>query len=91
MIFAKANFSKFAPNRAPLMANEDLMRLDPVGVITLSHSLDPARAEKTQVGGYARNLAQKALTHWRRQGTRDAQGRIKQPWELNRSLPPVTV
>jgi hypothetical protein len=59
LVLAKADFDRNG-RAAPFRANDDLLALDPVCVLTLANSLDPKRSEGLQPFGPALNLAQKA-------------------------------
>jgi hypothetical protein len=59
LVLAKANFD-LNGRAAPFRANEDLMKLDPVCVLTLANSLNPDRAGDRGPFGPAMNLAQRA-------------------------------
>lgn len=59
LVLAKADFDRNG-RAAPFRANDDLLALDPVCVLTLANSLDGKRSEGLQPFGPALNLAQKA-------------------------------
>jgi hypothetical protein len=59
LIAAKPDFDRFA-SAAPFRANDELLTLEPVLVLTLPNSLDPARAVEARPFGPALNLGQKA-------------------------------
>lgn len=59
LIKAQPDFDKHR-KAAPFRANDQMIELDPVCCITLSHSLDADRAAGTQPFGPALNLGQKA-------------------------------
>ncbi len=58
-ILAKANFEKFKA-AAPFKANDELLALDPVLVLTLERSLEAVADEELRPFGPAANLGQKA-------------------------------
>jgi len=59
LVLAKADFDKHG-RAAPFRANDDLLALEPVCVLTLATSLNTKRNEGLQPFGPALNLAQKA-------------------------------
>ena len=59
IVLAKADFSKHGRS-APFRANDEMMALDPVHVLTLACSLEPAGAVESTPFGPALNLAQEA-------------------------------
>jgi hypothetical protein len=59
LVIAKADFDRHG-RAAPFRANDELLELDPVCVLTLANSLNPIRSEGLQPFGPALNLAQKA-------------------------------
>ncbi len=59
LVLARADFDRNGRS-APFRANDELLELEPVCVLTLARSLDPARGEQTKPFGPALNLAQKA-------------------------------
>jgi hypothetical protein len=58
-VLAKADFDRNG-RAAPFRANDELLALEPVCVLTLANSLDPARGGDLKPFGPALNLAQKA-------------------------------
>lgn len=58
-VLARADFERDG-RAAPFRANDQLLQLDPVCVLTLDNSLDPARGGALKPFGPALNLAQKA-------------------------------
>ena len=58
-VLARANFDRDG-RAAPFRANDELLELEPVCVLTLANSLDPARGGDLRPFGPALNLAQKA-------------------------------
>jgi hypothetical protein len=58
-VLAKADFDRHH-RAAPFRANDDLLDLEPVCVLTLANSLDPVRGANLQPFGPALNLAQQA-------------------------------
>ena len=60
LIAAKPDFEQFR-TAAPFRANDDMLALEPVMVLTLPNSLDAARADGQHPFGPALNLGQKAL------------------------------
>lgn len=58
-ILSKANFDKFK-GAAPFKANDDLLLLDPVLVLTLECTLEPVTEEEHRPFGPAANIGQKA-------------------------------
>jgi len=59
LVLAKADFDRNG-RAAPFRANDELIALEPVCVLTLPNTLDPVRGEALQPFGPALNLAQKA-------------------------------
>ena len=59
VVLAKADFNKHGRS-APFRANDEMMALDPVHVLTLASSLEPAGAGESTPFGPALNLAQEA-------------------------------
>lgn len=59
LVLARADFDRNGRS-APFRANDELLELEPVCVLTLARSLDPVRGPLTQAFGPALNLAQKA-------------------------------
>jgi len=59
IVLAKADFNKHGRS-APFRANDEMMALDPVHVLTLASSLEPAGATESTPFGPALNLAQEA-------------------------------
>ena len=59
IVLARPNFERHG-RAAPFRANEALMQLDPVCVLTLAHSLNAERADARGAFGPALNLAQRA-------------------------------
>jgi len=59
LVLAKADFDKHG-RAAPFRANDEILELDPVCVLTLANSLNAARAGDLKPFGPALNLAQKA-------------------------------
>jgi hypothetical protein len=57
---AKLDFERFGKKAAPFRANDDLLALEPVLVLTLPNSLDPQRSAEQAPSGAALNLGQKA-------------------------------
>lgn len=66
-VLAKADFNKNG-RAAPFRANDELMKLEPCCILTLTNSLDAKRGGELQPFGPAQNLAQQAqeknLTHF---------------------------
>jgi len=60
VVLAKADFDKFA-RAAPFRANDEMLELDPVCVLTLANTLNLQRGLDSQPFGPALNLAQKAM------------------------------
>jgi hypothetical protein len=59
LVLAKADFDKHG-RAAPFRANDEMLELDPVCVLTLANSINPERAGDLKPFGPALNLAQKA-------------------------------
>ena len=59
LVLAKADFDKRG-RAAPFRANDEMLELDPVCVLTLANSINPNRAADLKPFGPALNLAQKA-------------------------------
>jgi hypothetical protein len=59
LVLAKADFDRHG-RAAPFRANDEMIELDPVCVLTLANSLNPNRAADLKPFGPALNLAQKA-------------------------------
>ena len=59
LVLAKANFDRDG-RAAPFRANDEMLALDPVCVLTLANTLNPERAAESKPFGPALNLAQKA-------------------------------
>jgi hypothetical protein len=59
LVLAKANFDRDG-RAAPFRANDEILALDPVCVLTLANTLNADRAESLKDFGPALNLAQKA-------------------------------
>jgi hypothetical protein len=59
LVLAKANFDRDG-RAAPFRANDEMLALDPVCVLTLANTLNPNRAASLKPFGPALNLAQKA-------------------------------
>jgi hypothetical protein len=59
IVLAKADFNRHG-RAAPFRANDEILALDPVHVLTLARSLDPAGSEAATPFGPALNLAQEA-------------------------------
>lgn len=59
LVLAKADFDRHG-RAAPFRANDEMIELDPVCVLTLANSLNSQRAEGLKPFGPALNLAQKA-------------------------------
>lgn len=59
VVLAKADFDRHG-RAAPFRANDELLELEPVCVLTLANSIDPQRGSLMQPFGPALNLAQKA-------------------------------
>jgi len=59
LVLAKANFDRDG-RAAPFRANDEMLALDPVCVLTLANTLNAARATESKPFGPALNLAQKA-------------------------------
>jgi roadblock/LC7 domain-containing protein len=59
LVLAKADFDKHG-RAAPFRANDEMLELDPVCVLTLANSINPNRAADLKPFGPALNLAQKA-------------------------------
>jgi hypothetical protein len=59
LVLAKADFDRNG-RAAPFRANDDLLELDPVCVLTLANSVNAQRGEGLHPFGPALNLAQKA-------------------------------
>ena len=57
LILAKANFDKFG-RAAPFRANDEMLELDPVCVLTLASTLNAVRCEGSHPFGPALNLGQ---------------------------------
>jgi hypothetical protein len=66
LVLAKADFDRHG-RAAPFRANDELIELEPVCVLTLANSLDPQRAGSLKSFGPALNLAQKAAERGVRQ------------------------
>jgi len=60
LVLAKADFDKHG-RAAPFRANDDILALDPVCVLTLANSINADRADGLKPFGPALNLAQKAM------------------------------
>ncbi len=60
VVLARANFDRFG-RAAPFRANDEMLELDPVCVLTLANSLDARRSDGLQPFGPALNLGQKAV------------------------------
>ena len=58
-MLAKADFDRHG-RAAPFRANDEMLALDPVCVLTLANSVHPERASALKPFGPALNLAQKA-------------------------------
>ena len=58
-VLAKADFDRNG-RAAPFRANDEMLELDPVCVLTLANSINPSRGCSLQPFGPAMNLAQKA-------------------------------
>jgi hypothetical protein len=59
LVLAKADFDRNG-RAAPFRANDEMLELDPVCVLTLANTLNPTRGEGLNPFGPALNLAQKA-------------------------------
>jgi hypothetical protein len=59
LVLAKADFDRNG-RAAPFRANDEMLDLEPVCVLTLANSINPSRSEGMQPFGPAMNLAQKA-------------------------------
>lgn len=59
LVLAKADFERHG-KAAPFRANDELLALQPACCLTLSHSLDEARADGSKPFGPALNMAQQA-------------------------------
>ena len=59
VVLAKADFNRHG-RAAPFRANDEMMALEPVQVLTLANSLEPAGVEASPPFGPALNLAQEA-------------------------------
>jgi hypothetical protein len=59
LVLAKADFDRHG-RAAPFRANDEMLALDPVCVLTLANSINPERASDLKPFGPALNLAQKA-------------------------------
>ncbi|MBA4793653.1 MAG: DUF2493 domain-containing protein [Phenylobacterium sp.] len=59
LVLAKADFERHG-KAAPFRANDELLALQPACCLTLSHSLDDARADGSKPFGPALNMAQQA-------------------------------
>lgn len=59
LVLAKADFDRHG-RAAPFRANDEMLELDPVCVLTLANSINAKRAEDLKPFGPALNLAQKA-------------------------------
>ncbi len=59
LVLAKADFDRNG-RAAPFRANDEMLELDPVCVLTLANSVNPVRGEGLQPFGPAMNLGQKA-------------------------------
>jgi len=59
LVLAKADFDRHG-RAAPFRANDEMLELDPVCVLTLANSINPNRAADLKPFGPALNLAQKA-------------------------------
>ena len=59
LVLAKADFDTHG-RAAPFRANDEMLELDPVCVLTLANTLNPVRGEGMQPFGPALNLGQKA-------------------------------
>ena len=59
LVLAKADFDRNG-RAAPFRANDEMLELDPVCVLTLANSINPSRGGSLQPFGPALNLAQKA-------------------------------
>lgn len=59
LVLAKADFNRHGRS-APFRANDEMMALDPVQVLTLANTLDAGRAATLQPFGPAQNLAEEA-------------------------------
>ena len=59
LVLAKADFDRHG-RAAPFRANDEMLELDPVCVLTLANSVNPDRAASVKAFGPALNLAQKA-------------------------------
>lgn len=62
LVLAKADFERHG-KAAPFRCNDEMLQLEPVCALTLSHSLNSDRAEQTTPFGPALNLAEKAREH----------------------------
>ncbi len=59
VVLAKADFDRNG-RAAPFRANDEMLELEPVCVLTLANSINPSRSEGMHAFGPAMNLAQKA-------------------------------
>jgi hypothetical protein len=59
LVLAKADFDRNG-RAAPFRANDEMLELEPVCVLTLANSINPARSDGMHPFGPAMNLAQKA-------------------------------
>ncbi|MBV9511747.1 MAG: DUF2493 domain-containing protein [Caulobacteraceae bacterium] len=59
LVLAKADFDRHG-RAAPFRANDEMLALDPVCVLTLANSINPVRGAELKPFGPAMNLAQKA-------------------------------
>lgn len=59
LVLARADFARHG-KAAPFRCNDELIQLEPVCALTLSHSLNAGRAEQTTPFGPALNLAEQA-------------------------------
>ena len=66
LVLAKADFDRHG-RAAPFRANDEMLELEPVCVLTLANTLNPQRARTLQPFGPALNLAQKAAEKGLRQ------------------------
>jgi hypothetical protein len=66
LVLAKADFDRHGRG-APFRANDEMLELEPVCVLTLANTLNPQRARTLQPFGPALNLAQKAAEKGLRQ------------------------
>ncbi|HEY1562078.1 MAG TPA: DUF2493 domain-containing protein [Caulobacteraceae bacterium] len=60
LVLAKADFDRNG-RAAPFRANDEMLDLEPVCVLTLANSINPSRSEGMHPFGPAMNLAQKAM------------------------------